>query len=139
MIYIWHIYIYTYTSTRYIYIYIYIYIHTLCMYRSRCVGGAWEPGRRRERHTCYILPPSEIDVRLCSAVFAGSGGNSLFHRIGWKGRIWQLWEGGEANLGGSSSLLIGMHISSCFTSLSLNLCDINMYITFNLLYVTFNI
>ena len=42
-------------------------------------------------HTCHILPPSEIDLGLCLAVFAGSGGKYLFHRIGWKGRIWQLW------------------------------------------------
>ena len=41
-------------------------------------------------HTCHILPPSEIDLGLSLAVFAGSGGKYLFHRIGWKGRIWQL-------------------------------------------------
>ena len=41
-------------------------------------------------HTCHILPPSEIDLGLCLAVFAGSGGKYLFHRIGWRGRIWQL-------------------------------------------------
>ena len=41
--------------------------------------------------TRHILPPSEIDLGLCLAVFAGSGGKYLFHRIGWKGRIWQLW------------------------------------------------
>ena len=41
--------------------------------------------------TCHILPPSEIDLGLCLAVFAGSGGKYLFHRIGCKGRIWQLW------------------------------------------------
>ena len=42
-------------------------------------------------HTCHILPPSEIDVGLCLAAFAGSGGKYLFHRIGKKGRIWQPW------------------------------------------------
>ena len=42
------------------------------------------------RHTCHILPPSEIDLGLCLAVFAGSGGKYLFHRIGRKGRTWQL-------------------------------------------------
>ena len=41
-------------------------------------------------HTCHILPPSEIDLGLRLAVFAGSGGEHLFHRIGRKGRIWQL-------------------------------------------------
>ena len=35
-----------------------------------------------EPHTCHILPPSEIDLGLCLAVFAGSGGKCLFHRIG---------------------------------------------------------
>ena len=34
--------------------------------------------------------PSEIDLGLCLAVFAGPGGKYVFHRIGWKGRIWQL-------------------------------------------------
>ena len=33
-------------------------------------------------HTCHILPPSEIDLGLCLALFAGSGGKYLFHRIG---------------------------------------------------------
>ena len=33
-------------------------------------------------HTCHILPPSEIDLGLCLAGFAGSGGKYLFHRIG---------------------------------------------------------
>ena len=44
----------------------------------------------REQHTCHILPHSEIDGGLFLAGFAGSGGKCLFHRIGWKGRIWQL-------------------------------------------------
>ena len=37
------------------------------------------------RHTCHILPPSEIDLGLCLAVFAGSGGKRLFHRTGRNG------------------------------------------------------
>ena len=41
-------------------------------------------------HTCHILPPSEIDWGLFLAVFTGSEGKHLFHRIGRKGRIWQL-------------------------------------------------
>ena len=40
---------------------------------------------------CHILPPSEIPWRLFLAVSAGSEGEYLFRRIGWKGRIWQLW------------------------------------------------
>ena len=39
-------------------------------------------GVRQVPHTCHILPPSEIDSGLCLAVFAGSGGKHLFHRIG---------------------------------------------------------
>ena len=34
--------------------------------------------------------PLWIDLGLSLALFAGSGGKYLFHRIGWKGRIWQL-------------------------------------------------
>ena len=41
-------------------------------------------------HTCHNLPPSEIDGGLFLAVFTGTEGRYLFHRIGWKGRIWQL-------------------------------------------------
>ena len=58
------------------------------------VGHPWlrAAGPRGLRpHTCHILPPSEIDFGLCLAVFTGSGGRYLFHRIGRKGRIWQLW------------------------------------------------
>ena len=36
----------------------------------------------RTSHTCHLLPPSEIDLGLCLAVFAGSGGTLFFHRIG---------------------------------------------------------
>ena len=36
----------------------------------------------RQSHPRHILPPSEIDLGLCLAVFAGSGGKYLFHRIG---------------------------------------------------------
>ena len=43
-------------------------------------------------HTRHILPPSEIDGGLFLAVFTGSDGRYLFHRIVWKGRIWQLCE-----------------------------------------------
>ena len=39
--------------------------------------------------TRHVLPPSEIDLGLCLAVFSGSEGRYLFHRIGRKGRIWQ--------------------------------------------------
>ena len=33
-------------------------------------------------HTCHILPASEIDLGLFLPVFAGSGGEYLFPRIG---------------------------------------------------------
>ena len=54
-------------------------VHTVVLYYVMCYY-----------HTCHILPPSEIDLGLCLAVFAGSGGKYLFRRIGWKGRLWQL-------------------------------------------------
>ena len=34
----------------------------------------WKPTALSLSHTCHILPPSEIDLGLCLAVFAGSGG-----------------------------------------------------------------
>ena len=56
---------------------IYIECNSICicssiMYTLECIYS----------HTCHILPPSEIDLGLCLAVFAGSGGRYLFHRIG---------------------------------------------------------
>ena len=51
-------------------------------HRPRCRGKPWN-----------ILPPSEIPWRLFLAVLKGSEGKHLFHRIGWKGRIWQIWTG----------------------------------------------
>ena len=36
----------------------------------------------RGGHTCHNLPPSEIDGGLFLALFAGSEGKYLFHRIG---------------------------------------------------------
>ena len=42
-------------------------------------------------HTRHILPPSEIDLGLFWAVFEGSEGKHLFHRISRKGRTWQPW------------------------------------------------
>ena len=88
----------------YVYIYIYIHIHTyihihvhIYIYiereRDMFVSQNWLKGRRGRTgqprsgpgapgHTCHILPPSEIDLGLCLAVFAGSGGKYLFHRIG---------------------------------------------------------
>ena len=48
--------------------------HRPCRAPARDDGGD-QPG-------AIILPPSEIDLGLCLAVFAGSGGKHLFHRIG---------------------------------------------------------
>ena len=68
------------------------------------------------KHTCHILPPSEIELGLFLAVFAGLEGRYLFHRIGWKGRIWQLcqcWHR-RANIVASSLALVRyklLHIS----------------------------
>ena len=80
-----HIYIYIYRE-REIYIYIYIYIYIAWVDSSSLLRppppnlGAG-PGVII-LHTCHILPPSEIDWRLFLAVFTGSEGKHLFHRIG---------------------------------------------------------
>ena len=96
-----YIYIYTYV---YIHIYIYIYIHST-VYTTPCSRHCTQDtdaaaciialciqdfGRSGPHpwkvlvqiHTCHILHPSEIDLGLCLAVFAGSGGKYIFHRIG---------------------------------------------------------
>ena len=41
-------------------------------------------GEHAEAHVTYLpySTPSKIDLGLCLAMFAGSGGNYLFHRIG---------------------------------------------------------
>ena len=77
------------------YIYVYIYIYTciyICVYiyiyRERESKAPVERSSRdkrlhtRNKHTCHILPPSEIDLGLCLAVLTSSGGKYLFHRIG---------------------------------------------------------
>ena len=96
----------------YIHMYIYIYIY-ICFYLPPWLRTPWlegnctcehmvrtescqtassdQKGHCGQFHSCHILPPSEIDLGLCFAIFAVSGGEHLFHRIGWKGRIWQLW------------------------------------------------
>ena len=85
-------------------------------------------------HTCHILPPSEIDSGLCLADFTDLEGKHLFHRIGWKGRIWQPWSGrlaarlgdGQAadwaaraslKRGGGSSIIICSSISITISSI----------------------
>ena len=45
-------------------------------------SGSRSHSRSRDDHTCHILPPSEIELGLCLAVFAGSGGKDLLHRTG---------------------------------------------------------
>ena len=40
------------------------------------------PSKEYLRHTCHNLPPSEINGGLFFAVFTGSEGRYLFHRIG---------------------------------------------------------
>ena len=61
-----------------------------CITRS-CLLSLLMTCRGRQHHTRHILLPSEIDLRLFWADFTGSEGKHLFHRIGWKGRIWQPW------------------------------------------------
>ena len=59
----------------YTHIYIYIYIYTCIMCCIIYVFYAmFAVSRITIVHTCHILPPSEIDLGLCLAVFAGSGG-----------------------------------------------------------------
>ena len=82
-----YIYIYIYYMYMYVYIYIYIYIYiyplpyiqrpetALRMLSRNCSTPC---AHRADLHTCHILPPSEIDLGLCLAVFAGSGGKYLF-------------------------------------------------------------
>ena len=50
-----------------------------------CPDPVWKP------RTGRILPPSEIGLGLFWADFTDLEGKHLFHRIGWKGRIWQVW------------------------------------------------
>ena len=84
-----YIYVYMYICV-YIYIYIYIYVWVFDANMCRTPSPSHPFAGPASPHTCHILPPSEIDLGLCLTVFAGSGGKYLFHRIGWKGRIWQL-------------------------------------------------
>ena len=64
-----------------------IYKHIVIIY-THTWGTSWTTGfaslpteQSTVGHTCHILLPSEIDLGLCLAVFAGSGGKHLFHRI----------------------------------------------------------
>ena len=61
--------------------YMYTYMHKYTRLRAPRRDRA-RSGLGDLKHTCHFLPPSEIDLGLCLAVFAGSGGKYLFHRIG---------------------------------------------------------
>ena len=81
------IYVYTTLAHKHIYIYIYIYMHTHTHVHVHRTSDRL--GSTTYYTYCYtthipamIYPPSEIDGGLLSAVFAGSEGKSLFHRIG---------------------------------------------------------
>ena len=97
-----YIYIYIYTHV-YVYVYVYVYVpaYTCTNTHGPAVAGVVAGRAHRpeglplfvcggglrllgcsNHHTCHILPPSETDVGLCLAVFTGSGGKYLFHRIG---------------------------------------------------------
>ena len=80
------------------YTYIYIYIHIIYIYIYIYIERERERERASSRiiyqivtHTCHNRPPSEIDLRLFWADFTDLEGKHLFHRIGWKGRIWQVY------------------------------------------------
>ena len=60
-----------------IYIYIYIYIRALYVRKTSVRPAA----RQRTGHTCHNLPPSEIDLGLFWADFAGSAGVSQVVRM----------------------------------------------------------
>ena len=120
----YYIYIYIYVSLS-LYIYIYICIDlqiNICVNAASSVGPltwlhltlkVWIIANatylqlpekelplwlHRHLHTCHILPPSGIDWGLFLVVFTGSEGKHLFHRIGWKGRTWQLWPTNSAKV-----------------------------------------
>ena len=71
---------------------------------SRALRLAAPEHARRLELFCHVLPPSEIDGGLVWAAFTSSKGKIRFtekypfHRIGWKGRMWQesrnLWRFG---------------------------------------------
>ena len=75
--------------------------------------------QRLLEHTCHILPPSEIDLGLCLAVVAGSGGKYVFHRIGNKGRIWQLCRSG---VGAPMMMMRWVDLRMTWRSLSWSYC-----------------
>ena len=65
-----------------------------------------------------IFYPSEIDRGLFLAVFTGSEGERLFHRIGRKGRVWQLCRPlrllrAEAGLHGDEATQACVYIHVC--------------------------
>ena len=74
-----YIYIYIYI---YMYIYIYIYIHNIMPDLTETDHNPPAAREASARPTRHILPPSEIDLGLFWAVFTGSGGKHLFHRLG---------------------------------------------------------
>ena len=91
------IYITIYVCNIYIYIYIYPASGFMASTKSTslwiCLPSfacSWARAPRMESRTCHSLPASEIDEGLFWAVSTGSGGRYLFHRIGRKGRTWQL-------------------------------------------------
>ena len=101
----------------------------VCMYHEQAnparessrtsAGGSLRRSVQLTKRACHILPPSEIDLGPCLAVFAGSGGRYLFHRNGWKGRTWQLrqmkrWGGfGRHHLSDATCLIKRPH--TCHT------------------------
>ena len=77
----------------YVYIHIYIYIYHVRRL-IRCLPIIASSARLKRIASLSILaifyPPSEIDLGLFWADFTDLEGKHLFHRIGRKGRIWQL-------------------------------------------------
>ena len=95
------LYLYTYICI-YIYLciftlsYIYIYIYTYIPWDP--LSSLWTADRGVPLAPALVRagePYLPYSTPLCLAAFAGSGGKHLLHRIGWKGRIWQVCRAGE--------------------------------------------
>ena len=84
------------------YVYVYMYVCSLTGVCKQGFSESWRCALRSCKNLClgiakpgssYLPHSTPLWNRFgaVSAVFAGSGGKYLFHRIGWKGRIWQAW------------------------------------------------
>ena len=61
------------------------------------IRASWCWGRRRRPPYLPYSTPLWNRFGAAVAILTGSGGKCLFHRIGWKGRIWKLWNYNDNN------------------------------------------